>query len=70
MTIFHYKGIQIHLRKDQCIRLKYILVYSDELFQYQQLDSKLNDAIQQKEIIEMDLREFRWLKENIHLSKI
>jgi hypothetical protein len=70
MTIFHYKGIQIHLRKDQCIRLKYILVYSDEFYEFENLDEKLNEAIQQKEIVEINLHEFRWIKRNIHLSRI
>jgi len=69
MVIFHFKGIQIYLRKDQCMRLKYILSCSDDSYQYEDLDAKLNDAIKQKEFICITFHEFRWIKNNMHLSR-
>ena len=69
MAIFYYKHIQLHLRKDQCIRLKHILSYSDEFCDFQELDCKLNDAIYEKERIDISIHEFRWIKNNMHLSR-
>ena len=69
MAIFHYKGIQIHLRKDQCLKLKYILSYSDEFYEFQDLDCKINQAIYEKEWIDLNIHEFRWIKQNMHLSR-
>jgi hypothetical protein len=67
--IFHYKGIQIHLRKDQCLKLKYILSYSDEFNEFEDLDCKLNDAILKMKDVQLNIHEFKWIKENMHLSR-
>jgi len=67
--ILYYNGIQIYLRKEQCIRLKYILCYSNEKIKYENLNYKLNDAIHSNRDIHLNLNEFRWIKENIILSK-
>ena len=70
MSILYYKGIQIHVRKEQCIKLKYILSYSDEFYEFEELHFKLNEAILKMKDVHLNVNEFNWIKQNIQLCKI
>lgn len=67
MAIFYYKNIQIHLKKDQCMRLKNILCMSDECSDFEELEYKLNDFT--NKLIQLNYKEFLWMKQNLHLSR-
>ena len=72
MAIFHYKNIQIHLRKNQCMRLKQILSMSDEYPDFEELDYKLYHSYYQNIDninVHINMKEFLWIKNNMHLSR-